>query len=526
MFKLPLNANSLSSNFCSIMVYAFSCNFPENDSRIAVPLLSLALATLMALFRDPGLAHNITQDSLALLIREAGKALLDPRLAMSSHYAMASQIDESTSSQMVRAINKLAVQAATGSRRDVSIEALLALQLQLCTLGNETAADAAFNSRLSRVVTKLFAKVLKAESASANPFSSDTIDLEALLCALEDMLVATSYAPGTPNRNRQDALDTCTIMGKSLIIPLITSRGRNGVDEIRETMERLEINPYESKLAELVTACEPELEFPGEKPPQDDSLPPLPSKPPSMSLASLLSALGSASEGREKQAAVASLQRYNELHGTDELNTHLSEVSEHFRVYILELLNEPPPSQDLVRSDREAQTISMSERIRHLRSKLHATVQSVVESTSTEHMGLTERPTRSTPQLQVVTEPVEPPYTPSRSSRIPEPSSPTPSRKIVQPGTPSTLSRRTNAGEARLTPSRIPKLSSATATSRNTESTALSLRERLAAAQANRTTTETEEAEDSLGRSTSAYGHAAALRARLEAVKNKKQQDD
>jgi hypothetical protein len=176
----------------------------------------------LPLFRNSGLSQNVTQDSLALFIGEAGKALLDPRLAVSSHHAMTSQLDESTSSQMVRAINKvrfreircnrqacildnthfwsfllqLAVQAATGSPRDVSIEALLALQLQLCTVGNETAADAAFNRRLSRIVTKLFAKVLKAEAASARPFSANNIDVEAIICALDDMLIATDFAPG------------------------------------------------------------------------------------------------------------------------------------------------------------------------------------------------------------------------------------------------------------------------------------------------------------------------------------------
>lgn len=72
---------------------------------MSIPLLSVTLAALMALFREPRLSHNVTQDALALLIREAAKALLDPRLAMSSHHE--SQLDESTSSQMVRAINKV-----------------------------------------------------------------------------------------------------------------------------------------------------------------------------------------------------------------------------------------------------------------------------------------------------------------------------------------------------------------------------------------------------------------------------------
>jgi hypothetical protein len=91
----------------SVVVFAFNCEFPDNTAGMSIPLLSVALATLMALFRDTRLSQNVTQDSLALLIREAGKALLDPRLAMSSHHAMASQLDESTSSQMVRAINKV-----------------------------------------------------------------------------------------------------------------------------------------------------------------------------------------------------------------------------------------------------------------------------------------------------------------------------------------------------------------------------------------------------------------------------------
>jgi hypothetical protein len=83
----------------SIIVYAFNCEFPENNAGMSIPLLSVALATLMALFRDPKLSRNVS--------REAGKALLDPRLAMSSHQ---SQLDESTSSQMVRAINKVRAQ--------------------------------------------------------------------------------------------------------------------------------------------------------------------------------------------------------------------------------------------------------------------------------------------------------------------------------------------------------------------------------------------------------------------------------
>jgi hypothetical protein len=504
--------------FNSVVVFAFNCEFPENTAGMSIPLLSVALATLMALFRDKRLSLNVTQDALALLIREAGKALLDPRLAVSSHHAMTSQLDESTSSQMVRAINKLAVQAATGSPRDVSIEALLALQLQLCTVGNETAADAAFNSRLSRIVTKLFAKVLKAEAASAEPFSPETVDMEAVICALEDMLVATSFAPGAPNRNRQDAVETCSNMGRSLLIPILNARGEGGIEEFRAMMDELGIHSRDSKLGLLVTSCESELDFSTSKKveKQEAPVPPAPaspSRPPSMTVASLVSELGSAPEGPERVAAAAALRRYNELHGKAELHDHLRDVSETFRSYIMEQLEESSSSTPERRAVGEKNGQSMSERIRLLRSKLNATeaaVQSAVEPTETAKMTVeTEERTSSAAASSQ-------PTTPSRS-RIPGPSTP---------------SRRSVAGEARLTPSRIPKMSSSTATA-SQSTTALSLRERLAAAQKSRANKAAAETSESLagtdalgaGSNTSAYGHAAALRARLEAVKQQSKRD-
>jgi hypothetical protein len=71
------------------------------NSLMSIPLLSVCLATLMALFRDHELSANVSQDNLTLLIRETGTALLDTRLSSSS------DLDEATASQMVRAINKV-----------------------------------------------------------------------------------------------------------------------------------------------------------------------------------------------------------------------------------------------------------------------------------------------------------------------------------------------------------------------------------------------------------------------------------
>lgn len=88
-------------------MFAFDCADPTTNAGMSISLLSVGLATLMALFRDGDFAHAVSQDALALLIRETGKALLDPRLSISTEHTLPSQLDESTSSQMVRAINKV-----------------------------------------------------------------------------------------------------------------------------------------------------------------------------------------------------------------------------------------------------------------------------------------------------------------------------------------------------------------------------------------------------------------------------------
>lgn len=71
---------------------------------MSVPLLSVNLASLMAIFRSEDIAKTTRVEELTVLIKEAGKALLDPRLSASSPRT---SLDEATSVQMVRAINKV-----------------------------------------------------------------------------------------------------------------------------------------------------------------------------------------------------------------------------------------------------------------------------------------------------------------------------------------------------------------------------------------------------------------------------------
>lgn len=94
---------SIRVSFRSIISFAFDCGDGDVNAGMSIPLLSVCLATFMALFRDTESALKVTERSLTLLIREAGTALLDVKLSSSSN------LEESTSTQMVRAINKVHV---------------------------------------------------------------------------------------------------------------------------------------------------------------------------------------------------------------------------------------------------------------------------------------------------------------------------------------------------------------------------------------------------------------------------------
>lgn len=425
---------------------------------MSVPLVSVALATLMALFRDESLSRKVSLEALILLIRETGRALLDSRLSVSSHRA--SSLDESTSSQMVRAINKLAVQASTGSSRHVSLQALMMLQQQLMLQETESPNDTAFNRRVSRIVTKLFGKVIKAEQGEVDPFSSATVDMETLICALEDLLVAACENPRAGTVHYEEARSTCESMAATLLQAMISARGSN---DIRNLMSDLDFDSS-SHLSSMMDSVDPQriaVSMPS-------SLASSPSKQTvSKDVASLVSAVANANAGTDRDRAVDNLRRHREQNGDEELNAHLSEVSATFRMFVLQHLNDLPSknASPSIESVPANDGLAVSERLRNLRSKLNATDTSL--PMEAEVMVLASSSPHST-----------------RPSSIP--SSP-----------------------RRVSPSKIPRPKMSTPSGGVS-----SLRQRLAAAQESRA-----KADDG-GQTKSAYGHAAALRARLEAVKN------
>jgi hypothetical protein len=358
----------------------------------------------------------------------------------------------------------------------------LTLQQQLSLEVSDDADDDGFNSRLSRVVTKLFARVVKAEEGVADPFSSDLIDLEALICSMEDLLVAAETRVVSLVDGSSEA---CYEMVKTLVLAIMNAH--QGSAYLRAQMEELGIDPHTSALGTMIALCD-------EDGTDDDLLADISEEPvttrtlmkgPSKDISSLVSTLASASQGDERDGALEALRRYKDIHGDEELSAHLEQVSSPFRAYIEEQLGEYSGPQK-----QEVSGGSMSERLRHLRTRLQATelvVQTALEEKSTEPY---QEPDPEAPSPSRLESPTKIPSPSIRSSRLTQPSS-----KIVHP-TPSKL----------VLPSQSKIPSTSTVSSQT-------LRERLAEAQENRKTAPSSTA--------SSLGRAAALRARLEAVKSK-----
>jgi len=360
--EIKNKASEVVGLLTQLIRFGFHCHPEHLSSGMSVPLLSVNLASLMAIFRSSDLATLVSVDDLTLLIKEAGTALLDPRLAQQTKQSDTgpNQIDEVTSTQMVRAINKLAVQAATGATRENSIQALIRLQDQLSSSENEEVEDSQFNSRLSRVVTKLSTRVIKAEEGTPHPFSSSSMDMETVLCFFEDTLDVCRKADQAMDPSGQSERTAATShMVKSLVTSIL--KHRRECTSIRQEMEDLEIDPHTSALGELVGSIASDLGITASTPPQIDSE--------DNEVVRLLNILADDAQGPERSAAIASLKSYRAIHGDKELMHHLEDVSPAFRSYIVKELTGDPNNL----SQNQTTTTAMSERIKKLRSKLNAT---------------------------------------------------------------------------------------------------------------------------------------------------------
>ena len=475
--------------------FGFHCHPDTLSAGMSVPLLSVNLASLMAIFRSKDLATLVNVDDLTILIKEAGTALLDPRLAQSTKQGdvILAQIDEAISTQMVRAINKLAVQAATGAARENSIQALIRLQDQLSSNSN-LGDDLQFNGRLSRVVTKLSTRVIKAEESASHPFSSSSMDMETVLCVMEDTLNACR------NAQQPEGATTTKHIVKSVITAIL--KARRECTSIRQEMNDLEIDPHKSELGELVDSIASDLGMISAKPPLTTSE--------NNDVTSLVSAVVSAAQGPARTAAIDALKSYRSIHGDKELMTHLEDVSPAFRSYLVKELSEN--SNHL--SQQRTSTDAMSERIKKLRSKLNATEGSLSKGEPSQAPSISIPPSKTLDNQQ-------------RMKNLRQKLNATHAAPpIIASAYPPPSTLQPNAGEKKndhtTTSDHSGRSSMRSVSDEDPSSNAAvnAFRERLAAAKEKQATNKSSSSElASPMPTTSASSRAAALRARLQAVK-------
>ncbi len=89
-----------------MLEFGFRCGSPTNAAGISIPLISVSIAGLMAIFIDSELASRVSESAVSITIRQASSSLLDHRLSATSASADYG-LDPSTCKKMVKAINKV-----------------------------------------------------------------------------------------------------------------------------------------------------------------------------------------------------------------------------------------------------------------------------------------------------------------------------------------------------------------------------------------------------------------------------------
>mmetsp|Transcript_23144 Transcript_23144/g.68292 ORF Transcript_23144/g.68292 Transcript_23144/m.68292 type:complete len:726 (-) Transcript_23144:89-2266(-) len=481
-----------------VLEFSFDCGPSDVSGGISVQLATLAVSTAQQIFVNHDLSHLVSSsDTLALLIRQTVTGLLDSRLATPTDAAPNKWYTDVK--RLSKCINKLAIQAAVSSPRHTAFPALMLLQLQCCTANAQDvsggdADPASLTNRLSRVVAKLCNRVAKTEETANNPYSGG-VDIETLLCAMEDTLVASHDTEIEVGKS--GAMEPCNTMVRFVMMSALKSKSSaGGATYFRSILKDISIDAHGSMLGKVISSCDVELNGAPSSAQQDGSATSRSSEEnhDDITLASLLSDIA---KSDDRARSLASLRAFMAENPTVDIHSHLEPLSENFRAYVLEQLklqdngaqNRQVTTSSSLKStgqgrEEAARSLPMSERIRSLKSRLNATeaaMQSAVVSS-----GSAPDPSPSE-QVRSISQP--------RSRAMSQPRS----RAISQP-------RSREAGF----------VSHSDELTRN--KSVSSIRERLAAANSSRSVNRPAPTEES-----SALGHAAALRARLEAVRAGKQ---
>lgn len=343
---------------------------------------------------------------------------------------------------------------------------------------------------MSRIVTKLLARVIKAEENEIVPFSMKEGQWGLLFATIEEVMVkCNALSPQPPSGADStlvsdldsfsgDHMAPCIEAVKTFVHHVLTAKSKQGkLMELRNILEKSGI-VESSFTGKLFSECCKSIGISPIYGPSSRNFQQSPSKKTYDDdyLSELIFAVGGAEDDDDRIDAMDDLREYVNAHKDIDIQSHLSGVSAHFRKYILDQLNSPFRPL-LSRSERSM--FSGVDSVARLSS-----TKSVISEWSESNMSMSNK-------LRILKSKINAAEANANSLPQPEPSSPT-----------KTTKKEFNT--APLSPEPSGQMSS--------------LRQRLAEATV-RANARSPEPVKGISRPSSATTNAAALRARLESVR-------
>mmetsp|Transcript_28677 Transcript_28677/g.27576 ORF Transcript_28677/g.27576 Transcript_28677/m.27576 type:complete len:361 (+) Transcript_28677:1566-2648(+) len=263
----------------------------------------------------------------------------------------------------------------------------MCIQQQLCESsacqGIPSTDTSNINSRTSRIITKLFARVIKAEEQSSDAYFRNDVDVESILMSMSSDFFSK------PISSDHENFKPCQSMARVLILSIIKAAKRQQcIPKLEDMVENLTTNNENSQIFELLKSCSSEIGvYISEQRKVSSSHIDTHIRDIEYSraiLPQLVSSIGETADDNKRNKAVADLGYYVSKYGEKDLLCHLETVSVPFKDYILAQLQSHHstglgnPHQNPSYTTHEPRSspdngISMSEKLRYLKSKLHAT---------------------------------------------------------------------------------------------------------------------------------------------------------
>jgi hypothetical protein len=277
----------------------------------------------------------------------------------------------------------------------------MTLQLKLCSTIEQVSGQndsRTTNHRMSRIITKLFARVVKAEGNEMTPFSNRDFELGRVLKTVEETLikcnqlspqkdsVANSSLNGELDSYSADCMSPCRDLINTFVHQLLQAKSNQGkILELRHSLENAKLGQT-SLLGKLFTLCCVKTGLSPIFGPANRSSRNSETKTyDSDYLSELIFSVGGAEDDQDRVDAMNDLREYLDAHKDIDIESHLSSVSVPFRKYILEQLRSAFRPL-LTPSER-----SLMSGVESTASAVHSSSRSVMSEWSKGNMAMSEK---------------------------------------------------------------------------------------------------------------------------------------